>query len=359
MTAETGIQMSRRFVASIGLAFAAIVLSQASVPVAGQTRTRSTAPNDSAPIRAETLRATRTVDDRPNLQGVWSFATATPLQRPEEWAGKLVLTDEEAAAHEAALPSGGCRLHACGESRLADLEAAYNDEWWDWGTKLVGNRTSLIVDPPDGRMPPLTPEAQKRIAAGRAAAAAVQRSSADGPEDRNLFDRCILGFNSGPPMSPSAYNNNFQMFQSRDYVVILNEMIHDARIVPLDGRPHVPAAIRSWKGDLRGRWEGDTLIVETKNLRQESAYRNSSADSFRLTERFSRVDSDTLMYEYTINDPATWVRPWTVQILMKKGPGDLYEYACHEGNYAMTNLLSAARAEERKAAEEAARKGLR
>jgi hypothetical protein len=287
--------------------------------------------------------APRTADGRPDLSGVWSYATATPLQRPKELAGKAVLTDEEAAAYVKTLADGGCRIIKCDGSAQATLETAYNDFWWDWGNALALNRTSLIVDPPDGQMPALTPQAREKMAAARAR----RGPRGAGPEDQSLSDRCVMGFNSGPPLSPSAYNNNVQVFQTPDHVVLLSEMIHNARIVPLDGRPHVSKGTRQWAGDSRGRWDGDTLVIETTNFRSETAPGGGDPTTARLVERLSRLDADTLMYEYTMNDPAVWTRPWTVQIPMKKNPQPIYEYACHEGNYAMANMLSAARAEEK------------
>src|SRR5262249_17997371 len=189
----------------------------------------------------------------------------------------------------------------------ADVGRAYNQFWWDYGTKVVGSkRTSLIVDPPDGRIPPLTPEGQKRADAR----AAARQRPAVGPEDRNLWERCILGGNTGPPMTPGPYNNNVHLFQAPGYVVILNEMINDARIVRLDGRPHVASNIRQWRGDSRGRWEGNTLVVDTTNFRDETNFRGSSA-MLHVVERFTRVAVDTLHYEFTVEDSATWTRPWS------------------------------------------------
>ena len=211
-------------------------------------------------------------------------------------------------------------------------------------------RTSLILDPPDGRIPPLTPEAKARADAR----AEVLRRPAAGPEDRNLWERCILGGNTGPPMVSGPYNNVVQIFQTPGYVVIFNEMINDARVVPLDGRPHLPLAIRQWKGDSRGRFQGDTLVVDTTNFRDETNFRGARA-TLHVVERFTRVDAGTLLYEFTVDDPMTWTRPWSAAIPMTKTAGPIFEYACHEGNYGMVNILSGARAEE-KAAEEAARK---
>jgi hypothetical protein len=286
--------------------------------------------------------APRLSDGRPDLQGVWNFSTATPLERPPHFASKSVLTDAEAQAFLKALPSGGCRFVKCDGSDTSKLESAYDDGWYDAGSTLADNRTSLIVDPPDGKIPPLTPRAAQKVAATRA----LDRGRAflAGPEGATPSDRCLIGFNSGPPMTPSAYNNNMQIFQTSSHVVIYNEMIHNARIVPLDGHPHLGASISQWTGDSRGRWEGDTLIVETTNLRADTGGSSPNPDTLRLVERFTRISADRLSYEYTMNDPRTWTKPWTVRVPMTKSADLIFEYACHEGNYSMPNRLSAARA---------------
>jgi hypothetical protein len=290
--------------------------------------------------------APRLADGRPDLQGVWNFSSATPLERPPQYAGKPVLTAAEAEAFVKALPSGGCRFVKCDGSDSGRLESAYGDGWYDAGSKLADNRTSLIVDPPDGRMPALTPQAAQKAAAARA----LDRGRAflDGPEGATASDRCLIGFNSGPPMTPSAYNNNVQIFQTSSHVVIYNEMIHSARIVPLDGRPHLNASVRQWVGDSRGRWDGDTLVVETTNFRPDTGGSSPNPDTLRLSERLTRVNATTLSYEYTMNDPQTWTRPWTVRIPMTKSADHIFEYACHEGNYSMAHRLSAARANDAK-----------
>src|SRR3984893_3808421 len=287
-------------------------------------------------------------DGRPDLQGLWSFATVTPLQRPKEFAGREVLTAEEAAR----LEEQAVRDQFVDRPPPPGDPGAYNRFWVDSGTKLVAtHRTSLIVDPPDGRVPPLTPYGMEREAAreGRAHMAA-------GPEDLTTWDRCILGFNAGPPMIGGGYNAYVQLSQSPDYVVLLTEMVHDARIIPLDGRPSLPSYVRQWKGDSRGRWDGDTLVVETRNFRTEGtgtlSLRGlglSGDENLHLIERFRRLDADTLLYEYTIDDPTIWTQPWTVSMTMQKSGEQMYEYACHEGNYAMSGILSAARAGERAA----------
>jgi hypothetical protein len=286
-------------------------------------------------------------DGHPDLSGVWSFATVTPLERPVELGNKAVLTDAEAAAFEKQIISAEDKDSRDGGAE-ADVSRAYNDFWWDRGTKVVGtHRTSLIIDPPDGRIPPLTAEARKRIAA----AGHRMEQPPNGPEDRNLSERCLMGFNSGPPMLPSAYNNNLQVTQTRNHVFLLNEMIHNSRIVPLDARPH--GNIPQWVGDSRGHWDGDTLVVDTINF-STANFRNASP-TMHLVERFTRVDAANLMYEFTVEDPATWTRPWTVQLPMTMSTEPMYEYACHEGNYAMEGMLAGARAKE-KADKEGAKK---
>ena len=330
--------MSRRFLSYSGALAALIaVVSLLPVPLAGQ-----------APAAAWT--PPRTPWNEPDLQGIWDFATITPLERPSELAGKEVFTEEEAAEFERQTLERRNQDRRDGGAQ-ADVARAYNQFWWDYGTKVIGTkRTSLIVDPPDGKIPPLTPEGQKRAEARDA----IRGRLAEGPEDRSLAERCILGFNAGPPMAPSAYNNNVQIFQIPGYVVLLNEMVNDARIVSLNGRPHLPPDIRQWKGDSRGRWQGDTLVVDTSNFRDETNFRGASRN-LQVVERFTRIDAHTLLYEFTVEDPTTWTRPWSAAVPMKKTDGPIFEYACHEGNYGMFNLLAGARAEE-KASEAAAKK---
>jgi hypothetical protein len=330
-----------------------VVIATAFVTLSGPS-VNGQAPAGAKPAAPGNAAVPRTPWGHPSLDGIWDFRTVTPLERPAEFAGKAVLTEKEAAEFEQnAVESRNAdsrrdtktRRTVNGTAETEDVALAYNDFWWDRGTKVIGTRrTSLIVDPPDGKIPPLTPEGAKRLAAEDA----VRERPAEGPEDRSVGERCLLGFNSGPPMSPGGYNMNVQVFQTPDHVVLLNEMVHNARIVPLDGRPH--GKVPQWTGDSRGRWEGDTLVVETKNFYQTTSLRGSSP-SLRLTERFRRVDADTMVYEYTVDDPSTWTKPWTVEIPMVKTEGPVYEYACHEGNYGMTGLLSGARAVEKNGAD--------
>jgi hypothetical protein len=279
-----------------------------------------------------------------DLQGIWSNATITPLERPNDLAGKATFTREEAAAYEKQVVDRNNVDHRSKNAEL-DVLYGYNDFWWDRGTKVVGSRrTSLIVDPPDGRIPQLTPEAQKRVQQARAWTA---EHATDGPEGRSLAERCILWTTAGPPMLPGPYNNNFQILQTRDRVVILSEMIHDARVIPVDGSPHLASNIRQWMGDSRGHWEGNTLVVDTTNFSDQYSLRGSD-QNLHLTERFTRLSPDTLLYEFTVDDPTAFTKPWTAQIPVTRTKGPIFEYACHEGNYAMVDILAGARAAEAK-----------
>jgi hypothetical protein len=279
-----------------------------------------------------------------DLEGTWTNATLTPLERPRELADKAFFTKEEAAGYERQARERNDADRRDRTNPQADLAIGYNDAWWDRGTSVVSTRrTSLIVDPPDGRIPPLTADAQQR-AAERAEARRLR--PADGPEDLTMADRCLTRGNNGPPMLQAGYNNNYQIVQTRDYVMILIEMMHDARIIPLDGRPAAPTTIRQWLGRSRGRWERDTLVVETTNFTDKTNFRGAS-EHLRVIERFTRTDQDTLLYQFTVDDPRAFTKPWSGEIPMKKATGPIYEYACHEANYSMVNTLRTARAEER------------
>ena len=319
-----------------------------------------------APAGAQTT-VPQTGWGQPDLQGVWDFRTITPLQRPEDLADREFWTEEEAAAleHEAVeedtrlanRPAERTTASDQVDRRTDGTPGFYNNFWLDQGTTVVGTRrTSLIADPPDGR-PPLTAEAERRAASPEATRlndANRGRVPAVSWMDLEPGDRCIQHGKAGPPINPGGYNNNIQLFQAPGYVAILNEQIHDVRVIPLDGRPHLGPEIRQWMGDSRGHWEGPTLVVETTNFngQHEQVARPdlSSGERLSLTERFTRIDAKTLLYEYTVTDPATWVRPWTAQVPMKKSPDLIYEFACHEGNYSMLVRLAGARAMEREAA---------
>ena len=323
------------------------------------------------PAAAQTgLELPRLADGRPDLQGVWDFRTLTPLERPEERAGQPRLTPEEAAAIEVGEVQRASEADRAPAIRTESLPAggsfvSYNDFWNDRGARVVDDRrTSLIVDPPDGRLPSPRPEARQQLAAADDGASPdrpvrflVGGIGMRGPEDRGLAERCLLGFNTGPPIVPVAprgrYNQNVQLFQTPDHVVVFTEMVHEARIVPLDGRAPLPDGIRQWMGSSRGRWEGETLVVETTNFSDKTAsfvpftrLAIGTGRTRQLTERFRLVDADTLLYEFTIDDPASFTRPFTAAIPMKRAAAPLFEYACHEGNYGMRNMLSGARVEE-------------
>ena len=280
-----------------------------------------------------------------DLSGIWDTATITPMERPADLAGKAFFTSAEAEAYEKRLAVENDRDRR-GKPGADDVARAYNEAWWDRGTKVVPSlRTSLIVDPPDGRIPPLTPAAR---AAAQKRAAALQ-GSPNGPEDRGIQERCIVGVNVGPPIIPTVYNNNFQIFQSGDTLVVFSEMIHDYRVIPTDGGKHLTADIRLWMGDSRGHWEGNTLVVDTTNFNGKTHFRGAD-ENLHVVERFTRVKPDQILYQFHIDDSTAFERPWGGEFTFNKAKGLIYEYACHEGNYGLSGLLSAARAEEQKAA---------
>lgn len=281
----------------------------------------------------------------PDLQGTWTNQTLTPLERPAEFAGKPYLSEAEAAAYEARLrQQNNADIRTPGTRR--DVTIAYNDVWWDRGDRIVADRrTSLIVDPAEGKIPALTPAAQARGAAQRGAGARAENP--DSWEDFDVYSRCII--RSALPRLSTGYNNNYEIVQTPGYVAILQEQVHDTRIIPLDGRPHLPGTVRQWLGDSRARWEGETLVVETTNFTDQargSTFREATKHMV-LVERFRRVDAETIDYRFTIADPETWTRPWTAALPWNKADGLIYEYACHEGNYGLANTLRAARVAEK------------
>ena len=304
--------MTRRHIAYSLLAFASLLV----VPAAAAQETASTP---------------RTPWGHPDLQGAWTNTTTTPLERPDDLEGREFLTQEEWAERN---PGSGISAYDAG---------AYNDYWLEKGE--LSMRTSLVVDPPDGTLPALIPAEEERVNARRAAAA-----GGGGPasvHSFNAYDRCITRGLPGA-MMPGFYNHNYHIVQTPDHVAILVEMVHEARIVPLDGAP--ASGVRQWLGDSRGRWEGDTLVVETTNFAGKGTARGLTAfggtEGLTVVERFTRVDDDTIDYRVTVSDPAIWSAPWTASIPMTAMEGTLFEYACHEGNYAMGNMLAGARAEE-------------
>ena len=311
----------------------------------------------------------RTPDGQPDLQGYWTTQTFTPLERPEHLADKEFFTEEEAAELQAQLTAAGVDPSARDAVNIADPEARerrlyqvnrdpsyihYDNEIW-LRTRvpkgLSSRRTSLITDPPNGRIPPLTPEARARSAA--AAEARRQRGAFDSHETRPFPERCIVWAHEGPPNLPPAYNDIHQIFQTPDYVVVFTELnTNPPRIIPLDGRPRLPDRIRQFPGDSRGRWEGDTLVVETTNFNERRRFRGSTG-TLHVVERFTRVAADRIRYEFTVEDPNTWTRPWSAEIPMVTTEGPLFEYACHEGNHDIRHILEIYRNLEKQAAAEA------
>ena len=294
----------------------------------------------------------RTPDGHPDLQGFWTNQTYTPLERPEG-VEKAFYTLEEAAAIEEGRAAREASLTTPGT--IPDVHYDFTQFGLDRSQSAFARnlRTSMIVDPPNGRLPPVNAEGRRRAAE---VAAERERMGGrwDAAENNQLDDRCIIMRGAGPPMMNAGYNANYQIVQNRDYVMFLVEMIHDARIVPMDGRGAPPDRARQWMGMSRGRWEGDTLVVETSNLNGENPFSGSS-DRMRVTERFTRVADDTIDYRFTVDDPATWDRPWTAEMPMRRTIGPMFEHACHEGNYGLYNTLVGARLEEQRAAEAAAR----
>ena len=353
--------MRVRLLTVVGALVAAVaVASVLSVSVAGQT-----------PVAKASAAAAkfRTPDGYPDLQGLYNTATLTPLERPDP--NKLVMSDAEAANIEkeeaarrdrASRPSNGGRdappVGGDGSTGASGNVGGYNSFWIDRGDSTIivdgQRRTSIVVDPPNGRVPAVKPEAMKRNAAPRIATPTsdaaenfqtTQRGGYDNIEQRPLAERCIVGFGSvsGPPMLPVLYNNFKQIVQTKDHVLILVEMVHDARIIPLN-KPHAPSNIRKWMGDSVARYEGDQLVIETTNFTSKTRFRGAS-ENLKVTERFWRADDSRIMYRFTIEDPSTWAQPWTGEYPWVKAEADdrLYEYACHESNYAMTGIMKGER----------------
>jgi hypothetical protein len=336
--------MSNRFLASFSAALAGVtcVVALASAPALAQTKSSALLP---AREGAKTWTPPKTADGVPDISGIFTNSVVTPLERPKDLGAKEFFTPEEAEAYA--------------KKQLAVKEATgpgtYNDVHYDmaqFGLEKKQNkvassiRTSLIVGP-EGRVPPMLPDAQKR----QAAKAAVNRGHEfDGPENRGLAERCIIWGAEGPPMLPIGYNSNLQIAQGEGYVAIMQEMIHDVRIIPTDGRPHAPSNIRMLMGDSRGHWEGNTLVVDTTNFTDRNPFRGSG-ENLHVVERFTRTDADTVLYQFTVDDPTTWATAWSAEVPMTKIDGPIFEYACHEGNYGMPNNLSGARADEKKLAE--------
>lgn len=324
-------------------AMAALVIIGCAIPAVGQ----------SAPPAKKVWTPPRTPDGQPDLQGVWTNNTVTPLERPKDLAGKEFYTDAELSAgmkkeHE--------RLDLNVEEGRPTEPGTADDVHYDFSeygldraqTKLAWNRRTSIIVGADGTIPPLTPDAAKRRAERRAKAKGHQF---DGPESLSLSARCIARANVGPPLLPAAYNSNLQIVQGSGYVVIEAEMIHDARVIPTDGRPHVAKNVKQWMGDSVGHWEGNTLVIDTTNFTDLNPFED--AQNLHVVERLTRVDRETILYRFTVQDPGMWTKPWSGELPITKMQGQLYEYACHEANYGLVNTLRGARVAEQEAAKKA------
>ena len=290
----------------------------------------------------------RAADGHPDLQGYWTNNTYTPLERPKD-VTKAFYTKAEAAEMEKRAAAEESAQTTPGT--VADVHYDFTQFGLDRSQSPHAEnlRTSMIVDPPDGKLPPLSAEGKKRAAERAERLKGVGRW--DSAQSNDLDDRCIIFAGAGPPMMPQGYNSNYQILQTPGYVMILFEQSHEVRIIPLDGRPHAPSNVRQWTGDGRGRWDGDTLVVETTNFNGLNPLRGSS-ENMRVTERFTRVEADTILYQFTVEDPATWTRPWSAELPMRRTIGPMFEHACHEGNRGLYNTLVGARLEEKKAAED-------
>ncbi|MBI2186037.1 MAG: hypothetical protein HYU37_02800 [Acidobacteria bacterium] len=352
--------MTRRVLMSLAAASLAVAVAAVlTVPVAGQTQKPATTAAGAQPAAkpapakpaARAFTPPKTSWGDPDLQGIWNFATSTPLERPAAVGEKAVLSDQEAEQFEEQLAFNLTRDRRDG-GNAADVARAYNEHWMDPRRLAIleDKRTSLIVDPANGRIPPRVPFSPERQQAARAVAAAVARFNAGMPATYHEFTAPVRGIirTDLPPYLGTIYNNTAQIFQSPGYVVIVQEMIHSARIVPMDGRPHINETLRQWLGDTRGRWEGNTLVLETRNFRRDrgAVYGNANPDSFRIVERFTRTGADALAYEFTISDSTTWERPWTAMVPWARIKEQLYEYTTHEDNFDLVHLLQGARVRE-------------
>jgi hypothetical protein len=296
--------------------------------------------------QAPSYKAPRTPDGQPDLQGFWSNATYTPLERPDNVTKEFYTPQEAVAAEKAAAARENAQTDP---GTVADVHYDFTQFGLDRSQATLARslRTSLIVDPKNGKLPPITEEG-KRILAARAAEAKKLGGRWDSAQSNQLDDRCIIMAGPGPPMMDAAYNSNYQIVQAPGYVMILTEMIHDVRVIPLDGRPQPSEKVRQWMGVSRGRWEGDTLVIETTNFNGKNPFRGST-ENMKVVERLRRASDDTIEYNFTIEDKSMWERPWSAEALMRKTSGPLFEHACHEGNYGLYNTLVGARLEEQHA----------
>src|SRR5262249_49183113 len=331
--------MGSRSFASMGIV-AVVVLSSEFVRAQAPTSARKTGQ------AAKTYSAPRTPDGQPDLQGYWSNTTYTPIQRPNN-VTKQFYTKEE--AEEALRRAAATESEQTEPGTIPDVHYDFTQFGLDRSQSALALnlRTSLIVDPPDGKLPPLSATGQSR-AAERAALRRSMGGPFDAAQNQSLSVRCINMDRDGPPMLAGAYNNTYQILQTDKYVMILVEMLHDVRIIPLGSQPKLSENIRQTLGSSRGHWEGETLVIETTNFTDKTAFQGSS-EKMRLTERFTRVADDSIRYQFTVEDPATWTRPWSAEVPWKKTVGPIFEHACHEGNYGLANTLAGARAEEKRA----------
>jgi hypothetical protein len=345
-----------RLRAAAGCACAFGVAWWIAATLVAQTRTvqrPTTSASQPANPRAGASASYRTPWGDPDLQGVWNFGTGTPLERPKELEGKTHFTPEEAAEYERRVKERSDADNRDGTPEQ-DVARAYNEFWWEHGTRMQADlRTSLVIDPPDGKVPPLTPEATQRQAAARQLNRQLETPQYTSYKEMTTRDRCLI-YRPLPPL-PTNNNNNFEIVQGPGWVGIVQEEIHETRIIPLDGRPHLASAVGQWLGDSRGHWEGNTLVVETTNFNGEVDFRGSR-EHLHLIERWTRAASDRIEYEFTVTDPTTWTRPWTAAINYWRNDSGMFEYACHEGNYALPHTLEGQRNLEKGAAD-AAKKG--
>ena len=346
----------------LGVAVVALAAAMTMVPVPASGQSADSTP--------------RTSWGHPDLQGYWTSSTYTPLERPDNLADREFLSEQELAELNEILTAEGvdplrARSILAAETEEERLERTrqtqenihYDNSIWlreNQPRQLTTSRTSLIVDPPNGRIPPLVPSAQEREALRRAESRwlvqNISPQSFDSHQTRTLQERCLVWRHEGPPMLPPSYNDLMQILQTEDFVVVMQEMReNDARIIPLDGRPHLPASMREWSGDSRGRWEGDTLVVESINF-NDKVHFNGSSTGLHVVERFTRIDDENIRYEFTVTDPSTWTRPWSVEYPLMKREGPLYEYGCHEGNHDARHILEVARNLDKAAAAEASKK---
>jgi hypothetical protein len=347
--------MNRRFLVSLGitgLTIALVVVLLAPLPAAAQAQKAAATPAAKSASAAKPWTVSKTPDGVPDLQGYWTNNSYTPLERPNGVTKEFYTLPE---LRQVEKKNAEREEEQTTPGTVADVHYDFTQFGLDRSqTKLTDNlRTSVIVDPPNGKLPPTTQEGQKR-AAERAADRKSQGAQYDNVQNIPIGSRCVYT-NAGPPMMPPGYNPAYQIVQGPGYVMILIEMLHEVRVIPTDGRPHAPSTVRSWLGDSRGHWEGNTLVVETTNFNDKVAFRGAS-ENMKVTERFTRTDEKTMRYEFTVNDPSTWEVPWTGEMPFVAINGPIFEHACHEGNYGIANTLAGVRAQEKRDAEAAAKK---